>query len=382
MFAGALYLARVEGAQSDPANATSWEVLLALLLFVLSYASIGALVVARQPRNPVGWLAAATGLMYSLASFLLLYSGLGLTKDPRPGGEFAFQMSAWMWLAGIVLGGPMLILFFPSGRLLSSRWRSVMAVLAVGLLAEVTYTSFSPGPLEPGASPNPVGIQGAEPVLDALSRVGAVLLILGSLLALVSVVLRYRSSTTIQRQQLKWFVFSLAVAAVVALPIGALLEALELYEVSNLLVTVALSIIPISIGIAILRHRILDIDVVINRALVYVALTAVLGLTYLSGVVVLQRLITPLTRDSDLAVAGSTLTVAGLFHPVRLRLQTFIDRSFYRRKYDAADTLKSFTERLRDQVDLDSLSHELVAVVDRTMQPRHTSLWLRTGVER
>lgn len=355
----------------------SVPILFAIGVFVTAYATVGALVAAKLPTNPIGWFAIVAGLSYAMAGSFLLYAEEGLAVDPRPGAELLYQLSMWMWLAGIVFGGPLLILFFPTGRLPSKRWRSVAVGLAAGLGALVLETTFKPGPPEPGVRwINPIGVEGVGTLFDALSRVGGVLVIVGSIAALASVFIRYRSAPSRQRQQLKWFFSALVTAAVLALPVGVILETLELYELSNLTVTAALSLIPLSIGAAILRHRVIDIDVVINKALVYGALTAILALAYLGIVVTLQRWI-PVTQDSDLAVAGSTLAVAALFRPIRVRVQAFIDRRFYRRRYDVAETLGRFTSKLRDEVDLAALSHELVAVVGSTMQPAHASLWLR-----
>jgi hypothetical protein len=377
LFAGVLYLAF--GTDTPPEVSSASPVLLAMFIFVVSYASVGMLVASRQPSNPIGWLAGGTGFMYSLAGFLLLYSGEGLAPDPRPGAEVLFQLSSWMWLVGIVLGGPLLILFFPTGTLLSTRWRHVVTILVVGTSALVFSITFLPGPPEPGTQPNPMGLQDAGSLLEAVAAGGAVLVMAGSVLAAASVAVRYRRAPAVQRQQLKLFLFALAVAAAVALLVGFVLEPAGLYELSTLLITIALSLIPISMGVAILRHRIIDIDVVINKALVYAALTSVLAAGYLGSVVLLQRALAPVTRDSDLAVAASTLAVAGLFRPLLKRLQAFIDRQFYRRKYDATETLGAFSARLRDQVDLDALGRDLVDVVGTTMQPAHASLWLRDG---
>ncbi|HJR44055.1 MAG TPA: hypothetical protein VJ927_00460 [Actinomycetota bacterium] len=356
----------------------SLPILFAIGTFVVSYSTVGALVATKLPSIPIGWFASIAGLSYALAGSFLLYAEEGIPVDPRPGAEVLYQLSMWMWLAGIVFGGPLLVLFFPTGRLPSRRWRPVAAAVVIGLATLALTTTFMPGPPEPGVRwTNPLGIAGAGPTLDLLARFGGLLLIVGSLAALASVFVRYRGAPSGERDQLKWFFFALVVAGVVALPVGLILEQLGLYEASNFVITASLSLIPLSIGAAILRHRIFDIDVVINKALVYGALTAILALAYLGLVVSLQGLIAPVTEDSDLAVAGSTLAVAALFSPIRTRVQTFIDRRFYRRRYDAAATLGAFSAQLRDRVDLEALGRELVGVVGSTMQPAHASLWLR-----
>ena len=370
------------GGGSEGLGPRSIPILFAIGVFVTAYATVGALVAAKLPTNPIGWFAMVAGLSYAMAGSFLLYAEEGMALDPRAGAEVLYQLSMWMWLAGIVFGGPLLILFFPTGRLPSRRWRPVAVGLATGLGALVIETTFKPGPPEQGVRwINPIGIEGLGTLLEVLARVGGLLVIVGSIAALASVFIRYRSAPARQRQQLKWFFAALVSAAVLALPVGVVLETLGLYELSNLTVTVALSLIPLSIGAAILRHRVIDIDVVINKALVYGALTAILALAYLGIVVTLQRVVAPVTQDSDLAVAGSTLAVAALFRPIRVRVQAFIDRRFYRRRYDAAANLDAFSSQLRDQVDLDALGSELVSVVGTTMQPAHASLWLRTPPE-
>jgi len=179
---------------------------------------------------------------------------------------------------------------------------------------------------------------------------------------------------------MKWFIFAVSLFPVIFL-ISQFVQALDDSEeeyLGFLVIAAGLLFVPVSMGIGILKHRLYDVDVVLNRALVYGALTGILGVAYLGIVVLLQRLLDPLTRESDLAIAGSTLAVAALFRPLRVRVQTFIDRRFYRRKYDAAGTLGRFSSRLRDEIELDALSEDLISVVGETVQPSHASLWLRS----
>jgi len=224
---------------------------------------------------------------------------------------------------------------------------------------------------------NPFGIDGL-PSADTVGAAVGWLALVSVVLAATSLILRFRRSSGERRQQIKWIATAGALFAFVT---GAVMPAVYSLggpeEVGQAAVLLALSIIPIAAGLAILRHRLYDIDVVINRTLVYGALSATLALLYGGGVVLLGQLFAPLTRGSDLAIAGSTLAVAALFRPLRTRIQRAVDRRFYRHKYDSARTLEGFSARLREQVDLDALGGELQAVVRETMAPAHVSLWLR-----
>jgi hypothetical protein len=259
--------------------------------------------------------------------------------------------------------------------------------------ADIVGTAFAPGVLDIGAERpirNPLGIGG--PVGDAmpwLFGAGDVLAAGTVVLGGLSLVLRLRRSRGRERQQVKWFAY----VGILALVPFSILVLVSLVAGNDsppwkvivigwwLLVGLVLAGLPLAIGIAILRHQLYDIDIVINRTLVYGALTLTLGASYLGSVLLLQLLLNPLTQGSDLAVAMSTLAVAALFRPARRRIQLLVDRRFFRRRYDAARTLQAFGSRLRDQLDIDALGNDLQAVVGDTMQPDHVSLWLR-GSER
>jgi len=272
------------------------------------------------------------------------------------------------------------LLLFPDGRLPSRRWRAVAwcAGLGIGLL--FAADSLSPGPLDdyPRLS-NPYGVD--SPVREAAAGISVLLLLAAMLGSPLSLILRFRRSGIEQREQIKWL--ALAGAAATATFAVALLGS-DLWgdTVANAAIMLSIALLPVAAGVAILRHRLYDIDVVINRTLVYGALTAILGAAYLGTVLLLQVALSPVTESSDLAIAGSTLGVAALFRPARSRVQTLVDRRFYRGRYDAQRTLASFAVRLRDEVALDALSAELRAVVVDTMQPAHVSLWLRRGPDR
>jgi hypothetical protein len=275
--------------------------------------------------------------------------------------------------------GSFTILLFPSGRVPTHRWRAVAwlsgAVLVLASLSE----AFLPGKLAEAPNvTNPLGIESARGALELVNTGCFLLLPLCFVLSAFSMVGRFRRSTGEERQQLKWF----AAAAVL---LGACFPFVFVVSsgVAEDLVTLLFAGLPMAIGIAILRHRLYDIDVIINRALVYGSLTATLALVYVGGVVGLQYAFRTLTgQGSTLAVVASTLAIAALFNPLRRRVQAFVDRRFYRSKYDAAKTLETFSAKLRDETDLDALNAELVGVVRETMQPAHVSLWLRSDTAR
>jgi hypothetical protein len=282
----------------------------------------------------------------------------------------------WSWFGVVAILAIFLPLYFPTGRLLSPRWRPVLWLGIAFLSSAVVSNALQPGPMEwlAGVRParNPVVyLPAAKPLLDVIGVAGLCLLpgVGGAIAALV---VRFRRSRGIERQQLKWFTSAAALA-----PLPFLV-----YEVAPgafaLLLAVILPLMPISVGIAILRYRLYEIDRIINRTLVYGLLTAVLGLGYASAVLVFGQLFGGVTGDPPTwAIAGATLAVAALFQPARRRIQTAVDRRFNRRKYNTATTIQAFSTRLRDQIDLDTLTTELLAVVDQTMQPTEASLWLR-----
>jgi hypothetical protein len=283
----------------------------------------------------------------------------------------------WYWYLLLVLVVIFVPLLFPDGRLPSRRWLPVAVLPGLGTLVIVVYSAFVPT-LEVNEARgyeihNPLGIEGLERIEDLPGFVVLNgLLVLGVVGAAASVVVRYRRSRGVERQQMKWFVY--AAALILLAPIVDFLPDF----INGLWLGLVLMAMPMAIGVAVLRYRLYDIDLVINRTLVYGPLTAMLVLVYVVGVISLQNAFRTLTgQESQLAVVASTLAIAALFDPLRRRLQTFVDRSFYRRKYDAAKILAAFSARLRDETDLDSLDAELMRVVRETVQPAHASLWLR-----
>jgi len=344
----------------------------------LAFATIGALVAARVPENRIGPLFAAMGAILGVGNLLFQYADLALYIAPElPGREAA----AWLQNLGLPSGFGLLgvaVLLFPHGRLSSRRWRWVLVLASAGIALTAIGYAFRPGPLDaPFANVvNPLGIGGTFGLMDALSGFGWMFMGASVGLAAVATGLRLRRARGVERAQLKWLALAAAVTGVliVAVVISWFLPVTGIERPRAVALGLGFTVFPLTAGAAILRHRLYDVDVVINRALVYGALTATLGATYL-GLVLLVGLA---VGRSGFAVAVSTLAVAALFRPARARIQAAVDRRFFRRRYDAALTLESFGARLRDELDLDALGADLRGVVRDTVQPAHVTLWLRS----
>jgi hypothetical protein len=355
-----------------------------MCLMLLSFSTVGALVASSRPRNAVGWIFCGVAISAGIGFSAQFYADYVLIAEPDslPGGAVAVWLNLWT-IVPVLTGLTIFALVIPEGTFLSPRWRPAAWLAVAGGLAILAAIALDPGAIDdrnyPGVS-NPVGVARADNGLEALMTIGTLVAFLALALAVVSMSLRFRRSTGIERQQLKWIVYSGAVCAVVfviTLPITVS----PWDDVAFVIAFLSLIGVPVATGIAILRYRLYDIDVVINRTLVYGSVTALLAGSYLGLVLLLQLVFRPLTEENSLAVALSTLAVAALFRPARNRVQELVDRRFYRRKYDAQQTLEGFAARLRDEVDLDALRAELTAVVGDTMQPAHVSLWLREAPE-
>jgi hypothetical protein len=345
-----------------------------LLLAFASFVVVGALIVRHRPGNAVGWMFAAIALLAVLGALGEEYAIFASARH-LPGPVLAAWFASWAWYPTLALTLVFTPLLFPTGRLLSPRWRLVAwpaaAVMAAitGLAALQQTIELAPGRMVA----NPFGLAGVENPED--SRLGAVLFpLLGPLVlaAFASLVVRFRRSRGDERQQLKWITFAAAL-----LPLtfaGDLLPD----TAGNLLFAVVVSFLPVAAGVAILRYRLYEIDRLINRTLVYGLLSALLAGIYAALVLVGGELSGGVADDPpNWAVAGATLAVAALFQPARRRIQQVVDRRFDRRRYDAARTVDAFSGRLREELDLDALAAELLAVVERTVQPTAASLWLR-----
>src|SRR5215204_1118917 len=353
-----------------------------LVLAALAFSTVGSLVASRRRKYPVGWLLLGTGILYAIEVFAGNYSTYASTTDQGslPGGVAAAWLTSWVW----ILGGsliPFVFLFFPDGRLPSPRWRPLAWLVLVNAALAVAPYAFAPGPLEdfPPASPviNPVGVEGSAGVLDLSAKVSVFLLIPIAVGLILAFFVRFRRAREEERQQIKWVAYAVALFTAVIFVVSVW-PSLDTSPLGNVLFLAAFLAIPSAMALAILKYRLYDIDVVINRTLVYGVLTVTLALVYFGSVALLQGVLGALTgQDSQLAIVAYTLAIAALFGPLRRRVQDFVDRRFYRKKYDAARTLEVFGKRLRDEVDLENLAGELVAVVEQTIQPAHVSLWLR-----
>jgi hypothetical protein len=349
--------------------------------------TVGAIVASRRPENPVGWLLLLSGLAIGLNHFGAQYAIYALLA--QPGSLPAGQAAAWIasWLLPIYAGLQVFyLLLFPTGRLPSGRWRPLAWLTVTYILVGVILSAFSSGAYLGSLGPirNPLGIEGLTNVYKGLLYTVSPLLYAAVALSLL---IRLRRAVGVERQQLKWFAYSAAIFAVgiVLIVIPIAIETPPWYEwVGTAIFTASGTAITISIGIAILRYRLYDIDLIINRTLVYGSLTAIQALVYFGGVATTQAVFRSFTgqeQQPQLAIVVSTLVIAALFNPLRRRIQSFIDRRFYRSKYDAAKTLEAFSAKLKNETNLDALNAELVGVVRETMQPAHVSLWLRSDTQ-
>jgi hypothetical protein len=346
-----------------------------------SFSIIGAIIASRLPANPVGWLfcaAACTIAVECLSAEYAIYALLA-RPDSLPLGEALAWLAFWVWIPSIgciVLS----LLLFPNGELPSSRWRWLAWLTVLLTIAGAVWVALSPGVIgNLGFSRNPLGIEGLPRGYKPVNTIMSALVFVAAVSTLGLRLLRTRG---IERQQIKWPAFVAVVAGVGSVlydtAISKAIGLRWLEWAGYVVVVAALVSFPISIGIAIVRYRLYEIDTFINRTLVYALLTAILAAVYFGAVVLLQRVFVALTGErSTLAIVASTLLIAALFNPLRRRIQAFIDRRFYRSKYDAAKTLEAFSAKLRHETDLDALSDDLVGVVRETMQPAHVSLWLR-----
>ncbi len=360
---------------------------LAHTVTAVAFSTVGAVVASRRPDNPIGWLFCTIGLLAAIVLLSSEYAAYALLAEPGslPGSLAMAWIRSWVWVPYLGLFVLLFLIFPESWPQSRGRWWFASLVLVV-VAYGTGLAAFSPGPIDAigGAVENPLGMEALRGVgtNSAVGPVESVLYGLG-ILAAASLFTRMRRARGVERQQLKWFAYATVVL------VGGVVFAFTISEATGLrwvgeagyaLTMVGLVGLPVAVGIAILRYNLYNIDLIINRTLVYGVLTGTLVTVYIGGVTATQAIFHALTGQEEqpqLAIVISTLVIAALFNPLRRRIQGFIDRRFYRRKYDAAKTLEAFSSKLRDETDLEALSDDLVGVVRETMQPAHVSLWLR-----
>jgi len=346
----------------------------ATAIFGLTEGLLGLAIVFRQPRNAVGWIFLVSGACagsYELAEMYAAYAYL--VHPGLPGGEWAAWLGSWLWLPMTGLLPTFLFLLFPDGRLPSARWRPVAwyAGFALGIFSGTV--ALLPGPL-PGlpAVRNPMSPFPGELTIDKVLLPLFTMLFIAVILGVAALVRRFRRSRGVERLQLKWIVYASGLYA-----IGVFLDSNFVYKPFEILDLLLINAIPVAAGVAIFRYRLYDIDLLINRTLVYALTTAAIGVAFFGGIVMFQGLLRPMTGGSEIAVAVSTLASFALFQPFRRRIQSSVDRRFYRGRYDAGRTLDAFIGQLANEVDLDAVRVDLIDAVAQTVQPAHASLWLR-----
>lgn len=347
--------------------------------FVVACALLGALVGARKPTNPIGWILSLVASFGVVAAVTSIYVEAHPTPVGAP-GSIADWVGSFIWTLAFA---PMIfvIQLFPTGRPLGRRWIPGLWLAGAGIACAVVSYAFAPGPMTNSIDPslNPFGIESLRGLLRTLSGVGGALIVASVVLAVASLVLRFLRSVNVERQQMKWFAYAglvLLVALAVQIVVFSIVpETDTAVDISNALFSLTITLIPITIGFAVLRYRLYDIDRIISRTLAYGLVSAILIGAYLLAVLALQSVL-PLNDNSPAIVAASTLAVVAAFGPLRTRVQTLVDKRFNRSRYDAERTIAEFSGRLRTEVELDSLTDDLVGVVETTLQPAYLSLWL------
>ncbi len=359
--------------------------LFARAIFALEVASlgiVGALVATRQPRNAIGWIlwSAAIAVTWSIAGADYATTSLAAAGGTWPGTIWAAWLSGLTFLPAIITVLIFIPLLFPAGHLLSPRWRWVAWFTVVAIVVSLVPAAFAPGPLADHATlVNPFGIAAVGQMKDVLNAANLIGFAIALPLAVASVVLRYRRGAATEREQLKWF--AAAVGLTGACFALAILPIAPFSDLGWLAGIVTISLIPVAIGIAILRYRLYEIDRIISRTLSYAAVTATLALVFVGAVLGLQAVLEPMTGENTIAVAASTLIVAALFQPLRRRVQSIVDRRFNRARYDAQRMVDAFSERLRDEVDITNVAGDLDLTIISALNPSTLGMWLRSSTE-
>jgi tryptophan-rich sensory protein len=349
------------------------------LIAVASGAVVGGLIARRRRRSPIGWFILGNALSFATGEFSRQYAIYGLTTQPGalPWARALASPPYWVWFPGVLCLFALLPLYFPNGRLLSPRWRPVMWV-TVGLISVMTtLAAMRPSNDETLGIPNPLGVPALAPVFETIPFLWPLLWLSLGVLAATSLVLRFRQARGEERQQIKWVVY-----AIVLLVVSTIAQQVLLIRIMPLagpiLLMLTLQAVWVAVAVAVFKYRLYDIDVLINRTLVYGALTATLALIYVGSVVGLQYVVQVFSGESrsQLATVGSTLAIVVLFQPLRRSIQTVIDRRFYRRRYNTQRTLDVWSAKMRGETNLDMLSTDLVQTVEETLQPSYVHLWL------
>ncbi len=341
---------------------------------LLVYPTIGAFIVSRRPKNAVGWILCGMGFIFEVLAFAGAYANYTRFAHPGslPGGKIMLSLNPWAVGPSLGLATVLLVLLFPDGKLPTARARYKVPVKWLG--RTVAWMAVCGAALvHLWLLPWPGG------AVEVLNIIGGVSLMVSFVASVLSVFVRQQSAEGRERQQIKWFAYGAAVLMVSFFFLQVAGDKLSEWAIFVLIVS-SLMVIPVTVGIAIMRYRLYDIDFLINRTIVYGSLTAMLALVYFGGVTATQAILQTLTGQAELpqlAIVVSTLVIAALFNPLRRRIQSFIDRSFYRGKYDAVKTLEAFSAKLRNEPDLDALNDDVTSVVSETVQPAHVSLWLR-----
>ena len=348
---------------------------LAMVVAFFAFPTMGALIIWQRPRNTVGWIFCFIGLGTASTSFsaAFIQQALANGTDSSLIVGLVDVVGNTIWPLNLGLG-TFLLFLFPNGRLTSPRWRFIFWLDVAVVVVAILMGLLQPGYLESHNRVwNPLGIIAARPLFDFVNTVGGLVFVFCALSSVAAIIVRYIASRDMQRQQIKWFAFGVAAMVAILVPSFALIP--EENNLSNITFGLGIIMLPLGAGIGVLRYRLFDIDVIINRTLVYGLLTAILAGVYFVGVVGVQTLLR--VSNSPFIIVITTLLIAALFQPLRRRLQRFIDRRFYRARYDARKTLDKFGASLRSEVELAQLTDHLLHTVEQTMRPAHVSLWLR-----
>jgi len=343
-------------------------------IFAFTFTWAGANLAWRRSGNAVGWLLLWVGTVAGTQVFVTEYSIVGVVgrAEPLTGAVFCGWIASWVWLTEVTAIAVFLLQLFPDGHFVSRWWRAVAWFGALSAVAGAFILAFSSGPLN-----NAPHINNPYPLFDDPRSRSFYFVMGGVALAGIgsaaSLFVRYRRARGVERQQLKWLAFE-AIVIAISVVVGSFYQT---EKWPSVFLISAMALAPVMVGVAVVRYRLYEIDTVINRAIVYGATTALIAAAFFAGIVVLQTVLRPFTSGSEIAVAVSTLTSVALAQPLRARIQGFVDRRFYRARYNAARTLDAFSDRLREEVDLDAVRADLLDAVRDTMQPAHASVWLR-----